>query len=169
MERGYAAAPEDDLAVSGLAQMLIPGGQAARAVALMKPRLEKSRSARAYGGRSLLTLYGWALVELGDSTGGASALNEVLGWLQDRERAGQTSYQLYRERAAIHALMGNRAQAIAAMKTAFEQGWRLYGAWTLVDPMFRTISDDPAVTALVNDMRLDVRQKRERLGLAAQP
>jgi tetratricopeptide (TPR) repeat protein len=165
MEDAFAAAPANDFAVSGLAQMLIPAGQAARARALMKPRLAANRQARAYGGRSMLTLYGWALLQLGDTAGSDAGFEEVLTRLEARERSGQTTYQLYRERAAIHALRGEPEAAIAAMQTAFDRGWRLYGSWSLTDPMFASVVGDPAVTALVERMRAEVRATRQRLGL----
>lgn len=97
MERAYSIAPTNDFAVSGLAQMLIPAGEARRARAVMEPRLAADRKARAYGGRSMLTLYGWALLREGDTTGANAAFDEVLRWLAEREAAGQTTYQLYRE------------------------------------------------------------------------
>jgi hypothetical protein len=132
---------------------------------LMKPRLAANRQARAYGGRSMLTLYGWALLQLGDTAGSDAAFEEVLTRLEARERSGQTTYQLYRERAAIHALRGEPEAAIAAMQTAFDRGWRLYGSWSLTDPMFASVVGDPAVTALVERMRAEVRATRQRLGL----
>ena len=164
MERAYRVAPADDFAVSGLAQVLIPAGDPARALAIMEPRLNANRQARAYGGRSMLTLHGWALLELGDTVRARAAFDEVLGWLAERERSGQTSYQLHRERAAIFALLGERDAALAAMERAFDQGWRLYGAATLTDPMFRTMRHLPAVQALVARMRADVEAQRRRLG-----
>jgi tetratricopeptide (TPR) repeat protein len=165
MEAAYAVAPENDFAVSGLAQMLIPAGQPARARAVMAPRLAVTPRARAYGGRSMRTLDGWALLELGDTAGASAAFEQVLGWLRERERAGQTTYQLYRERAAIYALRGERDAAVEAMRSAFDHGWRLYGSWSLSDPMFAGVARDPAVTALVERMRADVRATRRRLGL----
>ena len=165
MEAAHIVAPNDDLAVSGLAQMLIPGGDAARAKGLMEPRIAANRQSPAYGGRSMLTLYGWALLALGDTAGATSAFDEVLGWLQERERAGQTTYQLYRERAAIHALRGEKEAATAAMQLAFDRGWRLYGSWSLPDPMFSSMMGDPEVEALLVRMRAEVCMMRQRLGL----
>lgn len=165
MEAAYAVAPENDFAVSGLAQMLIPAGQAARAKALMEPRLAANRRARAYGGRSMLTIYGWALLEMGDTAAANAAFEEVLGWLREREAAGQTTYQLYRERAAIHALQGDAEAAVQAMQTAFDRGWRLYGSWSLPDPMFRPVMDHPATQVLLERMRMDVRRMRRQAGL----
>ncbi len=104
MESAYAVAPDSDLAISGLAHMLIPAGDPARALRLMEPRLAADRSAPAYGGRSMLTLYGWALLAVGDTVAANRVFDEVLSRLREREGAGQTTYQLYRERAAILAL-----------------------------------------------------------------
>ena len=164
MEAALAAAPDDDFARSGLAQMLIPAGQAARARALLAPRLAANPRARAYGGRSMRTLAGWAQLALGDTAGARQAFGEVLERLAARERGGETSYQLFRERAAILALEGDRDGAVAAMRQAYAHGWHLYGAWTLVDPMFAPVADDPRVAALLARMRADVRAERRRLG-----
>lgn len=167
MERARALAPQNDFAVSGLAQMLIPAGDAGRARAVMEPRLAANRKARAYGGRSMLTLYGWALLRDGQAIAAHAVFNEVLGWLAEREAAGQTTYQLYRERAAIHALRGERDATIKAMRTAYDRGWRLYASWSLADPMFSSVISDPAVTALLERMRADVRAMRQRLGMSS--
>lgn len=165
METAHAFAPKDQFAVGGLAQMLIPAGQAARAKTLMQPSLAADRRARAYGGRSMLTLYGWALMELGDTVGSSAAFDEVLGWLRLREAAGETTYQLYRERAAIHALRGEKEAAIEAMRAAFDRGWRLYASWSLPDPMFRSVMPCPETKSLLEKMRLDVRRMRRRVAL----
>jgi tetratricopeptide (TPR) repeat protein len=165
MEAAYALAPQNDFAVSGLAQILIPAGQGKRARAVLEPRLAANRQARAYGGRSMLTLYAWALLEQSDTTAAYAAFEEVRGWLRSRERAGQTTYQLYRERAAIYALRGERDSAIGAMQAAFDRGWRLYGSWSLTDPMFAGVVREPAVAALVERMRVTVRGMRQRLGM----
>ncbi|HLW37368.1 MAG TPA: tetratricopeptide repeat protein [Candidatus Eremiobacteraceae bacterium] len=165
METAYEIAPENDFAVSGLAQILIPAGQAARAIKLMDPRLKANRRARAYGGRSMLTLYGWALLQLGETARANAIFAEVLEWLHERERAGETTYQLYRERAAIHAMRGERDAALAAMQTALERGWRLYASWSLIDGMFDSVREDPAVGVLVERMREDARAIRRRIGL----
>jgi len=145
--------------------MLIPAGQAARARGLMEPRLAKNPEAHAYGGRSMLTLQGWALLETGNRAAAHAAFDEVLARLARREQSGETAYQLFRERAAILALRGDRAGAIAAMRTAVAHGWRLYASWTLVDPMFASVASDPAVIELLEKMRDDVRAARRRLGL----
>ncbi len=68
MEVAYAVAPENDFAVNGLAQMVIPAGQAARARVVMEPRLAAHRQARLR--RPLdADLDGWALLGLRDTTG----------------------------------------------------------------------------------------------------
>jgi hypothetical protein len=69
-------------------------------------------------------------------------------------------------RAAIDAVRGDRIGALRAMRTAFARGWRLYGAWTLVDPMFAGVAQDTAVLALEERMRADVWGVRRRLGLS---
>jgi len=85
--------------------------------------------------------------------------------LDERERAGQTTYQLYRERAAIHALRGERDAAITAMQRALDCGWRLYASWSLIDGMFDSVREDPTVSVILDRMREDARAIRQRIGL----
>ena len=104
----------------------------------------------------------------GDTTAANAAFDEVLGWLAERERGGETSYQLFRERAAIHALRGNAIEAVRSLQTAYDRGFRLYGAWSPVDPMLASVVQHPEIIALTERMRQDVRLIRRRLGLASE-
>ena len=168
MEAAVRDKPDDALNVLGLAQMLIPAGQPARAKELIEPVLAKNRAARAYGGRSGLTIYGWALWDLGERDAANRVFDEMLSNLSTRERAGETSYQLYRERAAIDAIRGDRAEALRAAKLAADRGWHLYGSRTLPDPMFRSLSGDPDFERMLDRMRADVDAMRQKIGLPSQ-
>ena len=163
------AAVRDDakspLNVLGLAQMLIPAGDARRAREIIEPVLAKDRAARAYGGRSGLTIYGWALWELGEHEAANRVFDEMLANLAARERSGETSYQLYREMAAIHAIRQEREEAIRAARMAVDKGWHLYGSRTMPDPMFRSLAGDPEFEQLLDRMRADVAIMRRRAGL----
>ncbi|MEX1113437.1 MAG: hypothetical protein WED32_03215 [Patescibacteria group bacterium] len=168
MEAAYVAAPSNDFAVSGLAQMLIPFGAADRARDLLEASLAQNRRAPAYGGRSMLTLYGWTQLVLGDTAGAKASFDEVLQWLRVRENANETSYQLHRERAAIYAVQGEKKAAIEAMNVAYNQGWRLYASWSLPDLMFAPVVNEPEVVKMIERMRADVREMRKRVGLSPQ-
>jgi tetratricopeptide (TPR) repeat protein len=161
------ADPNDLSNSAGLAQMLIPAGNAARAKEVLEGVIARDRNARAYGGRSALTIYGWALWELREREAASRVFDDVLGRLAAREQSGETSYQLYRERAAIHAVRGNRAEALRAARLAVENGWHLYASWQMPDPMFRSLSGDAEFEALLDRMRAEVRVLRQRAGLPA--
>ena len=165
MEAGVAANPKDPLNVLGLAQMLIPAGQAQRAREVIEKVLAGDRAARAYGGRSGLTIYGWALWELGERDAAIRIFDEMLANLAARESGGETSYQLYREMAAIHAVRGNRLEGLRAARLAVEKGWHLYGSRTMPDPMFRSLAGDPDFEVLLDQMRAEVMAMRRKAGL----
>lgn len=167
MRRAVAAAPSDEFAVSGLAQMLIPSGGAAEALRLTTAMLATRPDARAYGGRSMRTLRAWALAELGQRADARATAQEVLARLATREQQGETSYELFRERAALRLILGEREAAIADLQSAARRGWRLYGAWDLVDPMFAAVRTDPAIRPLMAELRADVVAARRAVGLEA--
>ena len=52
------------------------------------------------------------------------------------------------------------------MQAAFERGWRLYGSWTRVDPMFSSLLPEPVVAGLLEKMRVEVRAARRRIGMS---
>jgi len=155
----------NDQNFGGLAQMLIPAGNPGQSKEILQRIVQKNRTARAYGGRSVLTIYGWALWELSERTEANRIFDEILVQLISREAAGETSYQLYREIAAIHAVRGNRRAAIEAATKATENGWRLYGAREIADPMFRSLAGDSDFERLLARMRADVDRMRRRIGL----
>lgn len=150
----------------GLAQMLVAAGDAARARRLLEPVVSTDSTATAYGGRSLLLIYGWALQQSGDSAAASRVLDRALTQLRRREAAGQTTYQLFREMAAVHALLGDHAAAIAALRRAADAGLHTYASWGLADPMFAAVQRDPQVADIVRRMQADTRRMRARAGLS---
>lgn len=148
----------------GLAQMLIPTGDPRAAAALLAPVAAKTPGATAYGGRSVLAIYGWALKALGD-TAADTAFEAALARLKNREQSGETTYQLFREMAAIYAVKGDRANAVRALQRAAVAGLHTYASWDLSDPMLASIRYDADVERLVAAMREDTRRMRANAGL----
>ena len=167
MEAALAIDTTSALNRGGLAQMLVPFGYGARARDLLAPIVARDSTATAYGGRSALAIYGWALRASGDPLGAQQAFERALARLNRRRAAGESSYQLYREMAAIHALQGNRAEAIASLESAADAGMHTYASWDLDDPMFASLRNDPAVRRIVERMRESTRRMRRLAGLDA--
>lgn len=149
----------------GLAQMLVPAGQAARARALLEPVVRRDSTAAAYGGRSVLAIYGWALAASGEREQAARVFARALERLRAREAAGETSYQLFREMAAVQALAGDLPAAKASLARAVDAGLHTYASWELSDPMLAALRDDPEVERLVERMRDDTRRMRRLASL----
>lgn len=165
MEAAVALDTTSSLNLGGLAQVLIPAGQAARARSLLEPVIAKDSTATAYGGRSVLAIYAWALKETGDTAQASRFFDRALARLRRRELAGETTYQLFREMAAVQALQGDRAGAIASLRKATDAGLHTFASWELSDPMFASIRREPEVEMLVERMRSDTRRLRARAGL----
>jgi Tfp pilus assembly protein PilF len=165
MEAAVSLDPGNSQQVAGLAQMLIPSGDASRARSLLEGIDAANSSATAYGGRSVLAIYGWALRETGDTAAARGAFARAMARLEQRERNGETTYQLFREMAAVAALMEDRPLAIASLRKAVDAGLHTYASWDLSDPMLASIRDDPEVEGLVERMRADTRRMREAAGL----
>lgn len=164
MEMAVAVDPRE-LNSGGLGHMLIMAGRPHRAIEVLEPLLAKNRSARAYGGRSVLSLYGWALRDAGDREKADQIFDEALALLARRERNGETTYQLYRERALIHSLRGHREEALAAATMAVAAGWHLYGSAEASDPTIDLLRGDPRFDRLLAQMKADIDPMRARVGL----
>jgi tetratricopeptide (TPR) repeat protein len=164
MEAAVAADTGATLQLTGLAHALLEAGEAARAGDILQRVLVAQPGARGPGGRTALALYGWALHELGQTDSARAVLERAAERSLARQRAGETTYQMYRERAGIHALLGDHQAALTAAQRAFTQGWRLYGAWDLRDGMLRPLRGDPAFEGLLARMRAEATRQRARLG-----
>ena len=68
----------------------------------------------------------------------------------------------------IHALRGDKAKALAALRAAERAGWR--GGWRALrdlDPAFDSIRDEPEFKAIFADIERDM--ARQRAELAKRP
>ena len=154
----------------GLAQMLVPFGQAGRAREPLEPIVGRDPAATAYGGRSVLAIHGWALTALGERELAQRVLTRALARLRERERAGETTYQLFREMTAVQALLGDLAGAKVSLARAVDAGLHTYASWELSDAMLASLRADPGVERLVERMRADTRRMRaRRLALTSPP
>jgi len=60
----------------------------------------------------------------------------------------------------VHALMGRREEALAALRRAIDDGFRA-GWWKFqIDPALDSIRDDPRFVAMMKEVRADVDRMR---------
>ena len=69
----------------------------------------------------------------------------------------------------IHALRGDKAKALAALREAEQAGWRgpFWRSYRDVDPALASIRDEPEFKAVFADIERDM--ARQRAELAARP
>jgi hypothetical protein len=87
--------------------------------------------------------------------------------LRSMPRLGFSGYSI--ADAQIHALRGDKGQALAALREAATTGWR-GPAWRYyrdVDPNIDSIRDEPEFKAVFADIERDM--ARQRAALAARP
>jgi erythromycin esterase len=164
LEQLLAQQPADPETRAALAQLLLETGSSGRAAALLDagPRTNFGESAGAT--YSLRTLRAWAHTEHGEHEQARALLTEQLATLAARERAGETDYQLVRERAAIHAVRGDVQQALTDAQRAVDAGWRLSGSWDIHDALLLRLRGEPEFEKLEATLREHGRTARRRAG-----
>jgi erythromycin esterase len=162
-EQLLALEPDDAQSRAALAQLLLETGNHARAAALIDAGTH-TRGETAGATYSFRTLRAWAHTEHGEHEQARALLVEQLEVLADRERAGETDYQLFRERAAIHALQGNEQQALVEAQRAVEAGWRLSGSWGIQDGLLLRLREEPGFEKLEATLREHGQAARRRIG-----
>ncbi|MFO1393931.1 MAG: tetratricopeptide repeat protein [Steroidobacteraceae bacterium] len=80
-------------------------------------------------------------------------------------RLGDAGYAI--ADAKIHALRGERAKALQALRAAVQDGWRgpFWRVRLLLDPAFATLANDPEFKAAVADIERDMARQRAELAL----
>ena len=83
------------------------------------------------------------------------------------EIMGHTLYTTggYYVLASIHAIEGDRDQALEGLRQAIDAGWR-HGWYTALDPNFESLHEDPEFKQILADLKRRNEAMRERLRLA---
>ena len=107
------------------------------------------------------------LQKLGDGVSAVTLLNRGEQSIRSLTRLGWQGYGIADVR--IHALRGDKAKALVALREAERAGWR--GPWWRyyrdIDPNLASIRDDPEFKAIFADIERDM--ARQRAQLAARP
>jgi erythromycin esterase len=165
MAQLLAQQPDDPLRIAALAQLLLDTGNPGRAAALIDAATRTHLGEAAAATYSLHTLRAWAHAEHGEHEQARALIAKQLEALAERERAGETDYQLFRERAAIHALRGERQEAVLEAQRAVESGWRLSGSWDIQDALLLRLRGETGFEELEATLREHVRTARTGIGL----
>jgi erythromycin esterase len=164
LEQLLAQPPDDPESRAALAQLLLDTGNPGRATALIDAAAGTHLGETAGATYSLRTLRAWAHTENGEHEQARALLAEQLETLAERERVGETDYQLFRERAAIHTLQGNAQQALVEAQRAVESGWRLSGSWDIQDGLLLRLQEEPGFEKLEATLREHGQAARRRIG-----
>ena len=106
------------------------------------------------------------LRELGESKRLTQLLDHSEVAMRPLQRLGQNGYWLCD--VQIHALRGDRAKALGALREAEQAGWRLnWEYFRKVDPSLASIRNEPEFKAVFADIERDM--ARQRAALAARP
>ena len=102
------------------------------------------------------------LMHTGEDRRAKSLLDRSEAYLRTIPRLGR--YGAGISDVAIHALRGERASALAALREAERAGWRLYWRYYRdFDPNLATIRNEPEFKAVFADIERDMAAQRARL------
>jgi len=86
--------------------------------------------------------------------------DQMLEAMQSMHRTrGRNAYGAWD--AAIHAIRGDKQQAISALREAVNQGWRKDWWWLLRSPLFDRVRNEPEWMAIVSELEADVARQRQ--------
>jgi len=108
------------------------------------------------------TRYAFILNKAGEREEAQELSDAVLGWTAEMQNAGVQMWWLHVTRALAHGAIGQRPEAIAAVRAAAETGW-IGMTWVDHDPVFNTLQDDLGYVALMDDLRAKRQAMRESL------
>lgn len=151
LERGLALDTTDLFSIGGLAEAHLYAGNPTAAISFLERALARDRTARGYGGKSVLTLLGFALWTSGRTDEARQLFTEALARLHARVAAGHEAHALRREIGTIHAVLGDRAEAWRWLEEAVGRGFRGY-RWARHDPTLASLRDDPAFARWIATM-----------------
>lgn len=111
---------------------------------------------------SLRFLLAQAMLRAGQEEHAARLLDQVLETARSRLELGNEEPRLLFEIAAVHALRGNRDEAVDWLDRAIDSGWT-YPTGSGIWLPFELLHDDPTFVATIQRMESDLALMRERL------
>jgi tetratricopeptide (TPR) repeat protein len=101
------------------------------------------------------------LQECGDTARADALLADAEQVIGRFSRMGSTGYGIADVR--IHALRGDKAKALAALRQAKNAGWRSGWRYLVLDPNLAAIRDEPEFKAIYAEIELDMTRQRAEL------
>jgi eukaryotic-like serine/threonine-protein kinase len=130
---------------------------------------QKSPGARTYVlGATVRAMHAYLLLKAGDTTRGTALMNEALAAADKERTEGSELPDVPLEIAAIHAVRGERDEAIRWLESAYQAGWRLFRELDR-DPFFASLRADPDYRRIRQRMEEDVRAMRQRVNVNDNP
>ena len=94
-------------------------------------------------------------------------LTDALSYVQSRPRLGWAGYQI--SDAEVYALQGRKNDALTALETAVDEGWRYnWRFWLEYSPNLVAIRDEPRFKAVIAELEADVAEQRSKIRLKAE-
>ena len=109
-----------------------------------------------FWGLTYRTQRGYVLIQLGDEQEGRRLLDQTRQDALDRIRRGDERPGIKREIAAIHAALGDTAEACAWFERAIASGWRLESIHP--SPLFASLGREPEFQRLMQTVAEDIRR-----------
>ena len=130
---------------------------------------EKSPGARTYLlGATVRAMHAYMLLKASDTTNGTALMDEALAAAHKELTEGSELPDVPLEIAAIHAVRGQRLDAIRWLESAYQAGWRLFRELDR-DPFFASLRADPDYRRIRQRMEEDVRAMRQRVNINDNP
>jgi tetratricopeptide (TPR) repeat protein len=130
---------------------------------------QKSPEARTYVlGETVRALHGYLLLKASDRQRGTALMDEALAAAHKERTEGSELPEVPLEIAAIHAVRGQRDEAIRWLESSYQAGWRLFRELDR-DPFFASLRADPDYRRIRQRMEEDVRAMRQRVNVNDNP
>jgi tetratricopeptide (TPR) repeat protein len=167
--RKALAARPDDPELQAEAALLLFLRKSGDARSRIETAFKQSPTARGYLlPETFRTLHAYLLLQTGDSQAATVLLDESLRAARKQLDEGSELPEVPLEMAAIHALRGERAEALQWFNAAYRAGWRLFREIDN-DPLFSRIRQDPEFVRIRRKMEEDVAAMRARVNFEDNP
>ncbi len=114
------------------------------------------------------TMHAYHLLKRGDTQRATALMDESLGAARKALDSGGEDSMVQMEIAAIHAVRGERVEALRWLEAAYRAGDRHFREIRL-DPFFSTLRTDPEFVRIIQQMENDVADQRRRVDVNDNP